>query len=1220
MSTWVTPSGSLGITTTQRSFTTTLVATPTLGGVITYVLQTNSQLPSGLRLNANTGVITGVTDYVTINTTTSFTVSATETTSAGNAYTNLQSFSITVSNLVWTTPQGSIGIFAEQFPVNYQFTTAPSQSTNTVTYTQLNGAFPPGTLSLSSTGLLTGIPSETARSATTTFTVRAQEYNGLTLVAFKDRTFSMTVDIAIPNPEFTTPSGTLFAAYDSTWQYFQLQYIDQNPTSDVVITLATGTLPPGLQLSFDGLIRGYALPPVDADGNPINQTYSFTLEIASDTGRSLTSYSITINNQALIPGFVGRAPTILNTEPLSFIISADDPYAPYYLSSNDIGDLQQNTDFIFKMIGYNFDTEDYTDLTYVINEPQGSNLYPNPNTGWISGILPTINTNIETYNFTVSVYRTSNPTLTSSTFLFTATIIGDIDTQITWVTKPDLGVINNGAISDLQLFATNETKLKLNYRIVGNQIRSNLKTITATGTQFIAMGDVGAYVTGTSNGQTWTQQPSINSAVSLLYFTSSVYDPANENTIVVGYNQTNGSIIGQIPDSSGLYIPSATAADEPLRCVILAGSLFVAVGDNGTITTTGDPSIWSTLQNSGTTIDLLSVCYGASLFVAVGNNGTVLTSPDTFVWTPQTTNTTLSLRSITYTGTTFVAVGDLGIILTSTDAVTWNIITNIQEYLTADQVVLQYNLTSVCVDSVGNRVLIAGEDGVILTSIDDGISFIIVQNLITTSTIYQIIYDYINTNSFYLVGDVGTILQYNNDPLSSNYTLLSSPTLTRLPPDLQLFPTGEISGRLAFESTETIVNQGVSQVYNFSVQAYSTEFSEISSIKMFKLTTYQKYYLPYDNIYMKALMSLDDRYKINTLIHNGNLIPPEYVYRIDDYYFGVANDVTYQHIFGVPTVASDDFFQTYIDAVEINHYWRNITLGEIKTAVARDEKNNIIYEVVYSQVVDNLVNGQGVSISKEIIWPRNIDLHLNDWYDSLTTEYTSETYQRHVQPLVKTYISSTDGLTLSLNSVNDITVGMNLVAIIGSTVTNQPDGTPSIVTAVDTENQTVTVNVAQSLTPYTQILFREPAYTALTPGIARTLYPNSLPNMRQQIDDAIGNVNDPELLPLWMTSVQQDNTILGFTPAWVICYCKPGTSAIIQKNIQTQWPYTLNEIDFELDRFEVDRSKTYNYEGTTSGGVPIWNTLPSAQPNVTNNSTDRYVYFPRKTILPDKSQ
>jgi hypothetical protein len=139
-----------------------------------------------------------------------------------------------------------------------------------------------------------------------------------------------------------------------------------------------------------------------------------------------------------------------------------------------------------------------------------------------------------------------------------------------------------------------------------------------------------------------------------------------------------------------------------------------------------------------------------------------------------------------------------------------------------------------------------------------------------------------------------------------------------------------------------------------------------------------------------------------------------------------------------------------------------------------------------------------------------------------------------------------------------------------------------------------------------------------------------------------------------MVSQQLDGSIPGFTPAWVICYAKPGiivdgqlltydefnatglkktrtesgviitdyfsSGEIIKNNIETLWPYKLNEIDFQLDRFEVDRSKTYNYDGVNINGQPIWDTLPSAQPNVTNNDADSYIYFPRKTILPNQTQ
>ena len=1213
MSTWITSSGSIGEYTQSQSLSFTLSATTTLGGTLSYVLANNTTLPSGLSLNSSTGVISGTPEYVSMNTITYFSVSATETVD-GVANENIQAFTIMVTSTVWETSAGSMGVFAENSSISYQFVVIPSQSSNSVVYSLLNGSLPIGstnTVSLDSDGLLTGTPDAVTENTTYSFSIRAKEYNGTTLVGFKDRTFSITIDVAIPNPEFTTPSGILFTTYDSTWISFQLQYIDQNATSDIVISVVLGELPPGLEINSTGLIRGYATPPLD----PTTITYSFTLEIVSDNGSSLTSYDIIVENQELQEDFIGRPPTILNTQPLTFDTSNTDIYGPYYLTGTSLGEYDQDSELIFKIIGYNFDGSD-TDLYYVFNGPSIGVTY-NEETGWISGILDSIGDTVETYNFTVSVYRISEPTLISDTFYLSLTVTGDIITSITWVTDSDLGTISNGSISDLSVYAASGSDVELEYRIIGSEIQSNLNTLISTGVEFTAFGDEGSFVVGSSDGLTWTSKNSINTDTSFLYFTSSVYDSVSEVTVLVGYNQSNESIIGQLIESENVYsyFTSSTFTTVPLRKVIYVNlyNIYVAVGDNGTIVTTSSPDNWTDIQTSGTTSDLNGVSYSNEVFglyVAVGDNGVILTSYDAFTWSSVDSGTTLGLQSVIFVVDKFVIVGDLGIILISTDGITW---TTPQEF---DN---DYNFKTIALAGNDLKIVVAGDNGIIIESYDLGYNWSDVANIITTSNISDIIYDAINTQSFYMAGEAGTILTYNNDTTSDDYKVLSSPTLTSFPPDLELLSSGEISGRLAFESTDSVQDLYDTRTYSLSIQAYYPDYPEVNSVKVFTLTTSQDYYLPYDTVYIKALPSLGDRIKLNLLLSDTEIIPDDYIYRIDDPYFGKATNVRYNHIYGVPSIARDDFFADYISAVQINHYWRNITLGEIKVAVARDSSNEVIYEVVYSAIQDNLVNSDGDSISKSIVWPRVIDLNLNGWIDSLTNIYTTNTYDNS-SPIVRVYLSAIDTTTLVLNSVEGISVGMVMTAPVNFSVTNDLYGSPPIVISVDEETSSIEVSVEQTLTDNQQLLFNPGIYTSLTPGVARTLYPNSLPNMRQQIYDSLGRINDSSILPTWMTSLQTDGTIPGFTPAWVICYAKPGYGDIIKDNIETMWEYTLNEIDFELDRFEVDRSKTYNYDGTTISGQPIWNTLPSAQPNIIGDSADSFVYFPRKTILPNESQ
>jgi hypothetical protein len=381
---------------------------------------------------------------------------------------------------------------------------------------------------------------------------------------------------------------------------------------------------------------------------------------------------------------------------------------------------------------------------------------------------------------------------------------------------------------------------------------------------------------------------------------------------------------------------------------------------------------------------------------------------------------------------------------------------------------------------------------------------------------------------------ISTLYVKAESDIELQYRLLSG----SLPPNLSIASNGEIVGRVANQPTDTVQAVGDTSSYEFTVQVYSTEYPSVTSTKTFTLSVLQQFGQPTDTLYIKAAPSFEDRQILDSLLDNTTIIPTDYLYRPNDNYFGKATSVIYEHAYGI--YASD--IQEYLAAITKNHYWRNITLGEIKTALAKDENGNVLYEVVYSQVIDNLINPQGVSIQKEIVWPRLIDLGLGPWYTSITDVYTS-----WVELLGQGY------------------------------------------------------------------------YTSLTPGYARTLYPNSLPNMRQQIADVVGQEYDSRLLPLWMTSQQVDGNTLGYTPAWVICYTKPGYSETVKNNINNLWPYTLNQINFQIDRFSVDKSATYNYDNNTT--PPAWTGLPSATPTPNPlDSKDFYVLFPRQTILPNQTE
>ena len=820
---------------------------------------------------------------------------------------------------IWNTSAGSIGTYPATLTMATQLSASPVSPATTITYTLLSGTLPPGT-TITSTGLISGTPTLVTTDTTSTFTIRATD----NLSNIRDRTFSMTIS-GVAIPEFTTPAGSILNTLDSVWIELPIAYSNPDNTNEVVIELQEGILPPGLEIDGAGLIRGYANPPtvnitlnqiqtnatiteattnlitctsttqftigrpviftatafggieegetyyiktIDSTttftiaatqngeifplssatgsmtvtlpaisvGQPTIRTYSFVLRLSSNLGGDTATYTITVVNQNTPvsqggPGYTpnSRIPTILNTRPRTFIITDSDPYYGYYILppvsptvNAFMGTIRSGEFFTFKIIGYDFDGNT---LTYdYINLP--TDLNGDPDTGWITG-TPTLNsTGLSTYNFSVNVYKTNNPSIGTVNFNFSYNLSNEVTDTIIWITPTDLGTIFNSTISTLNVLAEADTSLS--YRI------------------------------------------------------------------------TSGA----------------------------------------------------------------------------------------------------------------------------------------------------------------------------------------------------------------------------------------------LPPNLILLDNGEITGRVADQPTNTLLEQNAETVFTFTVEAYSLLYPVVQSTKTFTVTVLQEYTQPTDTLYIKAAPSINDRTILNTLLSSETLIPEAMVYRPNDIYFGKATSIIYDHAYGIYASEIDE----YLAAVTQNHYWRNITLGEIKTAVAKNSAGQIIYEVVYSEVIDNLVNPAGISIQQQIYWPRPIDLQLGPWYTSVTDTFTS----------------------------------------------------------------------------YESVLGQD-YYTSLTPGYARTLYPNSLFNMRNRVGQIVGQEFDSRLLPLWMTSQQANGGTLGYTQAWVICYTKPGFADSIKTNINTNWPYTLNQINFRIDRFSVDKSETYNYDKKLN--PPAWTGLPSATPVPDPlDSKDFYVLFPRQTILPNESQ
>ncbi len=163
-----------------------------------------------------------------------------------------------------------------------------------INFSLISGLLPPG-LSLSSTGLISGTPTSSGNHS---FTIQASD-SCSTGAQRVQRTFSINVNC--PALAITTSplsSGTVGQAYS-----FSIQ--TSGGQAPITFSLASGSLPPGLSLSFSGLISGTPT----TTGN-----YSFTVSATDSCSAGVQNvqgaFSITINPQSCSPLSITSSSTL----------------------------------------------------------------------------------------------------------------------------------------------------------------------------------------------------------------------------------------------------------------------------------------------------------------------------------------------------------------------------------------------------------------------------------------------------------------------------------------------------------------------------------------------------------------------------------------------------------------------------------------------------------------------------------------------------------------------------------------------------------------------------------------------------------------------------------------------------------------------------------------------------------------------------------------------
>ena len=209
-----------------------------------------------------------------------------------------------------------------------------------------------------------------------------------------------------------------------------------------------------------------------------------------------------------------------------------------------------------------------------------------------------------------------------------------------------------------------------------------------------------------------------------------------------------------------------------------------------------------------------------------------------------------------------------------------------------------------------------------------------------------------------VTGEISELYVKGNFSTSTVYTTYSLTTGTTLPAGLILNRDGTISGRV---NVNTTINTGTYTSSNFVVEITDSNNNHLRR-GTFSIIVNQTSSTVYTEIYFKPFLVQSKRSEFTEFIRNEKIFIPNMLYRPLDPNFGKQEEIKLVIDFGVKR----ETLATYANTISTNFYKRNIALGKLKTAVARNLDGTIRYEIIYIDIIDKHTNSSKISAPREI--------------------------------------------------------------------------------------------------------------------------------------------------------------------------------------------------------------------------------------------------------------